>query len=69
MSSTIDWYTNYADEKGKHFSSIQPSYSDESWYKNKQLSHKEERSLNCLMTGHRFANNWLAKMKIVDDPD
>nr|XP_029723823.1 uncharacterized protein LOC115264293 [Aedes albopictus] len=73
--NTNNWYCTYAEEKGKHFFSIQPSYSHHPWYKNKPLNNLDIRGLNRLMAhahrvaGHSFANNWLAKMKIVDDPD
>ncbi|XP_062557446.1 uncharacterized protein LOC134222318 [Armigeres subalbatus] len=68
-NNTNHWYTTYAEEKGKHFFSIQPHYSDAPWYKNKQLNNREVRTLNRLMAGHSYANNWLAKMKIIQDPE
>lgn len=69
IDNTNKWYTSYAEEKGKHFFAIQPNYNESPWYKGKQLGNGEVRTLNRLMAGHSYANNWLAKMKLVHDPE
>nr|XP_029717034.1 uncharacterized protein LOC115260244 [Aedes albopictus] len=66
---TQAWYKSYSEEKGKHFYQIQEEYSDKPWYYGQDLKGYEVRLINRLMTAHNFSKAWLARMKIVEDPD
>ncbi|XP_062542195.1 uncharacterized protein LOC134210183 [Armigeres subalbatus] len=63
------WYEDYSKEKGKMFFELHKQLQDKPWYHDKELKGQEVRLLNRLMTGHTYARNWLAKMKIIDDGD
>lgn len=69
LASTQEWYKNYSEEKGKHFYQIQNEYNDKPWYDGQDLKGYEVRMINRLMTAHNYSKSWLAKMKIVEDPD
>lgn len=48
---------------------LKSKISQKPWYHGKDISGQDIRLLNRLMTGHNYSKFWLAKMKIVDNPE
>lgn len=67
MQKTKQWYESYSIEKGKRYFELQNVFSEKPWFNGKDLTGKEVRLINRLMTGHNYSRYWLARMKIVDD--
>ncbi|XP_055590657.1 uncharacterized protein LOC129742739 [Uranotaenia lowii] len=66
---TDNWYRSYSEDKGKLFYSIQPAFSKSPWFVGQDMTGRDIRLLNRLMATHDYSKFWLAKIKIVDDPN
>lgn len=67
IESTNLWYREYSTQKGKTFFQFQQTVNKEAWYFNKNLTNRNVRLLNRLITGHDYSKFWKAKMKLVED--
>lgn len=63
-----EWYTEYSKDKGHTFIRFQAAFSSTPWYFGKEISGRDLRLLNRLITGHDYSKFWLARMRLADDP-